>query len=157
MMQLSALEPEERAYLQSLASNPALRALAARLRQRLVATLGVAAEVDELPGSAGTSFTSGSEPAIGIAPALAAAWLAVRLGGRPGMLVLQVKDDALVEPLRHLVRRALAETVINLGDTAWPQAVRLQVAIGPQRGEVEIFWNGGHAMAWARRVIREKA
>jgi len=156
MMQLPALSPEERAYLQAGLPNNALPALAERLRQRLVVSLGTAVSVSEGPGSTAHAVPNGKEPVIEIEPELAAAWLAVRYGGKPGTASLQVKDDALINPFRALIRRALAETVINLGDAAWPQAVRLQVSIGQQQGAVEIFWNSEQALPWARRAIREK-
>lgn len=157
MMQLPALSPEERACLQSGQPNSALQMLAERLRQRLVASLGVMVSINELPGGHAKALPGGSEPAIEIDQEFAGAWLAVRLGGAAKAGAWQVRDAALLAPLVALVRRALAETVINLGDAAWPQVMRLQVRIGPQQGAVEISWNSERAMPWARRTIREKS
>jgi hypothetical protein len=156
MLQLPALDPEERACLQSLLPGSPLAALAERLRKRLIASLGVAVTVWESPSTAAPETISGDEPLIRIEPELAAAWLAVRLGGKCGTAGLQIRDASLAEPFRMLIGRALAETVINLGKASWPQAMRLRVAIGRQQGVVDIFWNSEHAMPWARRAIRER-
>lgn len=157
MLRLPRLEPEERAYLQGLGSADVSQALANRLRQRLVATLGgqvaVRASLANLPAS----MLGGNEPVIRIEPDLALAWLAVRLGGKPGRQRLKPGDETLHEPFRLLVRRALAETVVNLGaEACWPRALRLEATIGGQQGAVDIFWNSDHALAWAHRAIREK-
>lgn len=157
MMQLPALSAEERACLQSGLAGNALTALAERLRRHLMVSLGGAVAVGEWPGAFAQDLAGGDEPVIRIDPGLAAAWLAMRLGGKPGSAGMPIKDDAPIEPFRRLIRRALAETVINLGAAAWPQAMRLSVAIGPQAGSVEIFWNSARAVSWARRAIREKA
>lgn len=156
MMQLPALSPEERACLQSGQPDKALPMLAERLRRRLVASLGVTVFVNELPGGHARALPHAGEPVIEIDPELAGAWLAARLGGTANANAWPVRDAALLAPLVALIRRALAETVVNLGEAAWPQAMRLQVVIGPQPGAVEIFWNSERAMPWARRTIREK-
>jgi hypothetical protein len=156
MMPLPALSPEERAYLQSAQPNSALQALAGRLRRHLMVGLGQAAAVGASPASQAPGLLRGSEPVIRISAELAAAWLSVRFGGKPGAESLQLRDDALVDPFRMLIRRALAETVINLVDAVWPPAIQMQVDIGAQQGVVEIFWNSERAVAWARRTIREK-
>lgn len=156
MMQLPALSPEERACLQSGQPDSALPMLAERLRQRLVASLGVTVFVNGLPGGHAKALPDGSEPVIEIDRELAGAWLAARLGGTANANAWPVRDAALLAPLVALIRRALAETVVNLGETAWPQAMRLQVVIGPQPGAVEIFWNSERAMPWAHLTIREK-
>lgn len=157
MMQLPALSLEERACLQSGQPDSALPMLAERLRQRLVVSLGVAVSVNELPGGHARALPDGSEPMIEIDQELAGAWLAARLGGAANAKAWPVRDAALFAPLVALIRRALAEAVVNLGDAAWPQAMCLQVRIGPQPGAVEIFWNSERAMPWARRTIREKS
>ncbi len=156
-MRLPALDPRERAYLQALSPNSAVRSFASRLRQRLLASLGVPAEVSEAQGGGAQVGTAGEEPMIAIEPGLAAAWLALRLGGRPGTHERALKDASLSDPLRALVGRALAEAVINSGEAVWPQSMRLHVALGGRQGIIEIFWNGAQAMGWARRVVREKA
>lgn len=156
MLQLPALDPEERAFLQSLQPNGALRALAGRVRQRLIAALGVRVEVRELPGLPARDVHS-DEPVIEIENQLAGAWLTLRLGGKAGTTDLSIKDEALAEPLRRQIRLALAETVVNLGEPAWPPSLRMRVDIGPRQGRVEIFWNSRQAMTWARRAIRERA
>lgn len=157
MMQLPALSPEERACLQRGLAVNALAALAERIRGHLMVSLGEPVAVSEIPGAFAHHLAGGDEPAIRIDPGLAAAWLAMRLGGKPGSACVSIRDEALIEPFRGLIRRALAETAVNLGAAAWPQAMRLSVAIGPQAGSVEIFWNSARAGSWARRAIREKA
>lgn len=156
MMQLPALSPEERAYLHAALPNGALQALSARMRRHLMVSLGEIGAVNAFPGGPMPDILSGDEPVIRIDRDLALAWLSVRLGGKPGMVGSQVREGALIDPFRMLIRRALAETVINLGDVAWPSAVRLHIGIGPQQGVVEIFWSSPRAMAWARRAIRGK-
>ena len=157
MLRLPRLEPEERAYLQGLGCEDVFQALANRLRQRLVAMLGARVSVRGSLGHPPESMPCSNEPVIRIEPDLALAWLAVRLGGKPGRQRLKPGDETLHEPFRLLVRRALAETVVNLGSEAsWPRALRLDVAIGGQQGAVDIFWNSDHALAWAHRAIREK-
>ena len=156
-MQLPALEPHERAYLQALQPNGSMQAFASRLRQRLVAALGVQASVSVSAGGAMPGMPTDDEPLITIEPELAAAWLALRLGGKVGMAGLPLKDITLAEPFKTLVRRALAESVINTGPATWPQVMRLHVAIGGQQGAVEVCWNSECAMTWAHRAIREKA
>jgi hypothetical protein len=158
MLQLPALESDELAYLQTLQASGGLQALASRLRQRFVAALGVAVSVSASPGTISGDSLSGDEPEIRIDRALADAWLAVRFGGRPGTPSGQSADAALIGPFKWLIRRALAETVVNLGpDVAWSPALSLQVAIGGQQGTVEIFWNSAHALSWARRAIGGKS
>ena len=157
MLELPALDAEERAHLQSFLPNSVLQALANRLRQRLVAALGMKVNVCELPVVPAQDLSSASEPVIEIENELAAAWLAVRFGGKPGIASLQIGNSSLIEPFKGLIRRALAEAVINHGKTVWPQAIRLQVAIDGQQGVVEIFWDSERALPWARRAIRERA
>lgn len=158
MMRLPALDPRERAHLQALQPSTPVRAFACRLRQRLLVSLGAAVEVGETPcDSARDQAMHGNEPAIRIEPELAAAWLALRLGAKTGALGGLIKDDTLAAPFRILVRRTLAESVINAGTVDWPQAMRLRIAMGGRTGSVDIFWNSAHAMAWAHRTIREKA
>ncbi len=155
-MRLPALDPRERIWLQARLPGSTLPAFARRLQQRLIASLGVPVGICELPGGEAQGAAAPDEPVIAVQPELAAAWLALRLGGKAGA-GLPLRDGALAAPLRALIRRTLAEAVINSGETAWPQAMRLSVAMGGQQGIVEIFWNGAHALAWARRAMREKA
>lgn len=157
MLKLPALETAERAYLQSLQKGGALPALANRLGQRLAAMLGPRVSVSAVPLGMPASGSSGDEPEIRIDAELGAAWLAARLGGKPGETAMQLGSDALCAPFQRLIRRVLAETAFNQGqEAAWPQALVLNVSIGGRRGNAEIFWNSAHAMAWARRAIREK-
>lgn len=156
MMQLPALDAEERAYLQSLLPDSALRAFARRLEQRLLASLGVAVSASIMPIHDRKQAVA-DEPAIAIAPELAAAWLNLRLGGGTVTGALPLKDATLAAPLKALIRRALAESAVNAGEAVWPQAMRLHLSMGGQRGEVEISWNSVLALDWARRAIREKA
>jgi hypothetical protein len=156
-MRLPELEAGERACLQAPLTATMPQALAGRLQQHLIASLGVPASVSETGCGDAQNLHAGAEPAITIAPELAAAWLALRLGGRTGARCLPIKDEQLAQPFRAMVRRALAESVINSGTGAWPQLIRLNVALDGQQGAVEIFWNSAHAMAWSRRTVREKA
>jgi hypothetical protein len=157
MLQLPALDPEERACLQALQTGGVLHELAERLRQRLVAALGVAVSVCGIPDKPAQRLPGDPEPVIMIAPELTAAWLSVRFGGKPEASGLPFREAALAAPFQALVRRALAETVINLGEAVWPQAMRYSVNLGPQQGVVEIFWNSERAAQWAHRVLRERA
>lgn len=159
MMRLPALDPRERAYLQALQPSTPVRAFANRLRQRLLASLRAAVEVGEAPCDSlrDQAIHAGNEPVILIEAELAAAWLALRLGGKTGSMGGLIKDDTLVAPFRTLIRRTLAESVVNAGKADWPQAMRLRIALGGRTGSVDIFWNSAHALAWAHRTIREKA
>ena len=159
MMRLPALDPHERAYLQALQPSTPVRVFACRLRQRLLASLGAAVEVGETPCDPmrDQAMHAGSEPAILIEPELAAAWLALRLGGKAGCTGGLIRDDDLTAPFRLLIRRTLAESVVNAGKADWPQAMRLRIAMGGRMGAIDIFWNSANAMAWAHRTIREKA
>lgn len=156
-MRLPELEARERACLQAPMSAAVAQVLAGRLQQHLVASLGVPASVSDTGCGDAQNLHAGAEPAITIAPALAAAWLSLRLGGRPGAKCLPLKDERLARPFRAMVRRALAESVVNSGTGAWPQQIRLSVVLDGQQGVVEVFWNSAHAMAWARQAVREKA
>lgn len=156
-MLLPALAPHERACLLGSQPDGPVRVLAVRLQKRLLASLGTPVGIGELPAVEVQGVPAGDEPVIAIQPELAAAWLAMRLGGKSATAGLPLKDASLSEPFKALIRRALAESVVNAGAAAWPRLVRLQVFMGGQQGGVDIVWNSAHAMAWARRVIREKA
>lgn len=157
MMLLPATSQDERAYLQGLQPGSPPQSLASRLRQRLVGTLGVQqVSVSGLPGGGGPAGTACGEPEIRIDNALATAWLGVRFGGDPGTTSFHFKDHVLVNPLQLLIRRTLAEVVINLGDGAWPAAIRLQVELCGHHGHAEIFWNSEQALSWARRTLGGK-
>lgn len=157
MMRLPALDARERACLQAPQSDAAAQAFAGRLRQRLVASLGVPASVSAAECGGLDEFDGGAEPAIAIAPELAEAWLVLRLGGRPDAARAVRMDEQLIRPFKAAIRRALAESVVNAGAAGWPQMMRLDVALGGRQGRVEIFWDGAHAGEWSRRTIREKA
>lgn len=157
MMQLPALDAEEKAFLLSLLPDSALQAFARRLEQRLLASLGMPAGVSISPAEAGQDPLVADEPVISIAPALAAAWLGLRLGGRKGTGAPPLKDAGLAAPFKALIRRALAESVVNAGAFDWPQAMRLYLSMGGQQGTVEIVWDSTRASGWAQRAIREKA
>lgn len=158
MIRLPELSPEERTYLQSMLPSNDLQALAERLRQGLIVNLGGAVSVSCLPCETVHALPEGNEPVIKIEKELAAAWLAIRYGGKAGVKAWPIHDAGLFSPLTALVRRALAQTVVNLGEgVAWPQSLRLQVRIGPQQGIVEIYWNSDRAVFWAHRAIRENA
>lgn len=156
MMQLPALNPEERAYLQSALPNNPLQALSERLRRHLTVSLGEAVSASASQVGAAPDQLDSDEPVIRVDHVLALAWLSVRFGGKPHTVSSRVKEGALIDPFRMLIRRALAETVINNDHAAWPVAMRLQINIGQQQGNVEIFWNSARAMPWAHRAIREK-
>lgn len=157
MLKLPALETAERAYLQSLQQGGALPALANRLGQRLVAMLGTRVSVYAVPLGMPASSLCGDEPEIRIDGELGTAWLAARLGGTPRETGTQFRSDAFCAPFQRLLRRVLAETAVNQGpEAAWPEALVLNVSIGGRQGKAEIFWNSAHALAWARRAIREK-
>ncbi len=158
MIQLDELAPEERTYLKSLLPGRNLQALAERMRQQLVARLGERVLVCSLPDGSARALPEGNEPDIKIDRELSSAWLAIRYGGTTETKSWDVRDATLLLPFASLIRRALAETVINMGDgAAWPEFMSLQVSIGLQQGKVEILWNSGLAMTWARRAIRGNA
>ncbi|MEW6133929.1 MAG: hypothetical protein AB1591_12345 [Pseudomonadota bacterium] len=154
MMALSPLAAEERACLQSFLPGGMLHGFARRLEQRLLASLGVQANAVVSPLRDGGD-TGGDEPVIRIAPELADAWLALRLGGKPSGVSMP-GDERLAVPFKTLIRRTLAESAVNAGKEEWPQAMRLELFLGGRQGTVEIFWNGARALEWARRAIREK-
>jgi hypothetical protein len=157
MMRLPVLDAQERAYLQALQPHGALQVFASRLRQHLLASLGAPVEVSALPDAVQAS-PAGSEPSIAIAPELAAAWLGLRFGGKPGAGDRPPAHAALCKPFVRMIRRALAESVVNAGTVhAWPAVMRLQLSMGGGGGAVDIVWNSVHAQAWARGVIRERA
>ncbi len=157
MMPLPALDEAERAYLRAPQSDAAVEVFAARLRQRLVASLGVPASVSASECGGLDQSGSRAEPAIAIAPELAEAWLASRFGGRPGAVWVARMDEERLRPFTAAIRRALAESVVNAGAADWPHRMRLDVSLGGRHGRVEIFWDGAHAKDWARRALREKA
>lgn len=157
MIRLPELTQEERAFLQFEQTEGDLQSLAERLRQKLIAVLGQKASVSHLPGVPVHGAVDGDEPLIEIEPEFADLWLTVRYGGRVEATAWQVRDKSLLSPLAGMIRRALAETILNSNENAtWPQAMRFQISIGRQQGMVNIFWNNVHAMSWAGRVIREK-
>lgn len=157
MMHLPALAAQERACLQDPRPHGAAQSFAFRLRQRLIAGLGAAVEVSEAPVAGAPDLPADDEPAIAIQPELAAAWLSLRLGGRPGAAEPALKDARLAEAFRTLIRRTLAESVFNGGEAAWPARLRLRLVLDGRQGDVDIVWNSAHARAWARRAIKEKA
>lgn len=155
-MQLPALAPEERACLRALQPGAPVHVFARRLQQRLLAALGVRVSVrgalcDEV------RTTPGEEPVIVVDAELASAWLDLRMGGKAPGARLPMKDAALADPFRAVIRRTLAESVVNAGKAEWPQATRLCLDLGGQTGNTDIFWNSAHAMDWARRILRERA
>ncbi len=156
MMRLPALDPRERACLQALQPGTPLRAFAHRLQQRLIASLAVPVDVREIPCEP-AGKPAGDEPVIIIEPQIAAAWLALRLGGKPAASDGPIRDEALVAPFKRLVRRTLAESALNAGEAVWPQAMRLRIGMGGRQGPIDISWSGAQVADWARRVIREKA
>lgn len=156
MMLLPALTPEEQACLQALQPDEQLQMFAARLRQRLIASLGAPASVSAGVCGEPRAMPAGDEPVIAIDTDLAAAWLDLRMGGQGGAAGRQMKDSRLADPFKTLIRRALAESVVNAGLADWPHAMQLRLDMGGQTGKADIFWNSAHAMDWARRVIREK-
>ena len=158
MIRLPELTQEERAYLHAHQPAGDLQALAERVRQHIVARLGGKVSVSCMPGRNIHALPEINEPVIEVDDKLAAVWLSVRYGGKAETKNWAVRDAALLSPFLSLIRRALAETVINMGKNAsWPQSMCLQVSIGTQLGTLEIFWNSGQALSWARQAIREKA
>lgn len=158
MLQLPELDAEERASLRSMQPDSATQALASRLQQRLVAALGTAAMVTVLQGKSGAQdWERNGFPEIRLDDKLAAAWLGLRFGGSADSEGFRIGDSSLLRPLESLVRRALAESVINHGSDSWPQAMKLQITIGGSQGTVEILWNSAQALSWAQRAIRGKA
>lgn len=154
MMQLPELNAEERAALHSGLPDAGLQSLAERLRQGLVVSLGQKVAVSCLPVKTAPGLSEHGGPVIRMEPELAAAWLAMRYGGKTEAGYWPVRDAALLKPFQILVRRALAHAVINLGDNAaWPQVMCLQITIGLHQGRLEIIWDGRRAMSWARREI----
>lgn len=156
MMQLPALSPEERTWLLSVPSGAQLPAFAARLRQRLVASLGAPARISANAGNVAQAPPAGDEPVIVIDSDLASAWLDLRMGGRGNGTARSMKDSSLIDPFRALIRRALAESVVNAGPADWPQFMQLYMQLGGGMGEAEVFWNSAHAMDWARKILGER-
>ena len=159
MMRLSGLSREELAWLQTLQPCGELHALGERVRQHVVAALGVKVAVSCLPNGVAGRMNDHDEPLIEISPELMDAWVNARYGGgKTQARNAAVHDATFVSPLVALVRRALAQTAINLGEKAsWPCTLRLQAVIGKQGGMATISLNSERIHLWARRAIREKS
>lgn len=164
MMKLPALSAEERAWIASGLPDDAVQVLAERIRLHLQATFGIRVLVAGCHAVCSLEPFVGSEPAINIDAVLASAWLDLRYGGRPASYVSGAHHLAWNLPLIALVRRALAETVINHGETnhseinygehaSWPQAMQIQLQTGSLVGTINISWNNKHAWRWARQYI----
>lgn len=156
-MLLPVISPEERTSLQGVPPGNALQALESRLGLRLVSTLGVEVSVFAYPAETSAASVYGrGEPEIRIDDALAAGWLGARFGGLPGSAKSTARNPALESTLQSLMRRTLAESVINRGAPEWPSMIRLKISICGHEGHADIIWNGEQALSWARRAIGGK-
>lgn len=167
MMKLPALSAEERAQIASGLPDDAVRELAERIRLHFQATFGIRMLVVGSHAVCPLEPFTGSEPAINIDAALASAWLDLRYGGRLTGYVGGGHDPAWNVPLIALVRRALAETVVNHDGInhdginhgeheLWPQSMQIQLQTGSLVGTINISWNSGHAWRWSRQYLAAK-
>lgn len=159
MMKLPALSAEERAWIASGLPDDAVLVLAERICLHFQATFGIRMLVAGSHAVHTLEPFTGSEPAINIDAVLASAWLDLRYGGRPTGYVGGGHHPAWNVPLIALVRRALAEAVINYGEAnhgehaSWPQAMQIQLQTGSLVGTINISWNSEHAWRWSRQYI----
>lgn len=174
MMQLPALSAEERAQIASGWPDDAVRELAERIRLHFQATFGIRMLVVGSHAVCPLEPFTGSEPAINIDAALASAWLDLRYGGRLTGYVGGGHDQAWNVPLIALVRRALAEAVVNHDEinrdginrdginhdginhgehASWPQAMQIQLQTGSLVGTINISWNSEHVCRWSRQHL----
>lgn len=164
MMKLPALSAEERVWIASGLPDDAVRVLAERIRLHFQATFGIRMLIVASHAVHPLAPFTGSEPAINIDAVLASAWFDLRYGGRLTGYVGGGHNPAWNIPLIELVRRALAEAVINHDEinhgeihhgehASWPQAMRIQLQTGSQVGTINISWNSEHARRWSRQHI----
>jgi hypothetical protein len=153
-MKFSALSPEEKAFFVSATDEPGiLESLSERVRCSMTASLGVPVCVSSARGILPSSSRQGKSPKIMASRELENAWVSVRFGGCPGAADRQVQTG-LSDSLMRTLKRALAESVINLGkEVAWPEAVRLELVIQEQEGAVEFLCEPQHLMNWARAEL----
>lgn len=149
-MKFSALSSEEKAFFASAADEPGiLESLSERVRCSMTACLGVPVCVSSARGILPSSSRLGKSPGIMASRELENAWVHTRFGGCPGAVDRQV-PAGLSGSLMRILKRALAESVINLGkEVAWPEAVRLELSIQEQEGAVEFLCEPRHLMNWA--------
>lgn len=159
MIKLPALSAEERAWIASGLPDDAVRVLAERICLHLQATFGIRMLIVGNHAVQLIEPFTDSEPQIKIDAALASAWLDLRYGGKLTGYVGSSHDPAWNIPLIELVRRALAETVINHSainrsdSVRWPQAMRIQLQAGSLVGTINILWNNEQACRWSRQYI----
>lgn len=152
-MKFPALNAEEKAFLAAATDEPKILGnLSERVRGRMTACLGVPVRVS------GARVIQPANPKMGKAPKIAAsreaenAWISARFGGGP-VSGRQV-SAGLSQSLMRILKRALAESVINLGNgVAWPEAFRLELRIQEQEGAVEFFCEPRHLMGWAKEEL----
>lgn len=186
MMRLSALSEEERAAIHACDTLPfdetltqrtdinldsTLYALTNRLCQHMRATLGLSVQATGCQAYAPANWSSDQPPAIEITAPLAAIWVHLRYGGRVPDSAGELRGISSMaispvwqQPLLLLIKRALAETVINQGQSAcWPQAVQITLQVGTLCGTINIALNcvAGNedagdfvtAVKWARHQL----
>lgn len=153
-MKFSALSPEEKAFFASATDEPGiLESLSERVRCSMTACLGVPVSVSGARVIQPSGSRTGKAPKIVTSRETENAWVSVRFGGCPGAADRQVQTG-LSDSLMRTLKRALAESVINLGkEVAWPEAVRLELVIQEQEGAVEFLCEPQHLMNWARAEL----
>lgn len=153
-MKFSSLSPEEKAFFASATDEPGiLESLSERVRCSMTACLGVPVRISTARVIQPSGSRTGKAPKIVTSRELENAWVSARFGGCPEAMDRQVQTG-LSESLMRTLKRALTESVINLGkEVAWPEAARLEIGIQKQEGAVEFFCEPQHLMSWARAEL----
>lgn len=152
-MKFPALGAEEKAFLASVADEPKiLGSLSERARGKMSACLGVPVRVTGARVIQHSSTRTGKALTIAASREAENAWVSARFGGGP--VSGRQASTGLSGSLMRILKRALAESVINLGGgIVWPEAVRLEFSIQEQEGAVEFFCEPQHLMRWAKAEL----
>lgn len=153
-MRLPALSAEEKAFLSSAGDGISiLNCLAERVGCSLTACLGVPVQVANARVMQGPDAEMPRVPRVVPSREMVNAWVNVRFGGHPETGSRQV-TDSLAESLVLILKRALAESVINLGnELVWPAAIGLELNIQNVRCDVECFTDPENLMNWAKAEL----
>ncbi len=152
-MIFSALGAEEKVFLASVADErKILGSLSERVRGKMSACLGVPVRVTGARVIQHSSTRTGKALTIAASREAENAWVSARFGGGP--VSRRQASTGLSRSLMRILKRALAESVINLGGgIVWPKAVRLEFRIQEQAGMVEFFCEPQDLMCWAKAEL----
>lgn len=153
-MKFPALDLEEKGFFAAAVDTPEiLTTLAERVRGGMIACLGIPVHVSCARMMLPFGQSAGKAPTMAANREAVNVWLSARFGGAPE--TDWQASSALSGSLIRVLKRALAESVINLGnDVVWPEAVRLALCVQAQTGVVDIFLCAPqHLMHWARTEL----